>query len=125
CALLAPGQVGYWADAPCYERDVEMAQSYMQKAGIDSLDLTLTFLNREENKSVAEVMQANLADIGINVELVPQDDAPYWDGGFGETGLAERELTLIEWGTTNPDPYWLTVWFTCDQVLQYNWMYWC
>lgn len=125
CALLAPGQIGYWPEEPCYERDVEKAKEFLAKTGSDTLDLTLTIYNDEISKTVAEIIQANLAEAGINVEISPQDDAGYWDGGFGETGLKERELTYIDWTTTNPDPSWTTVWFTCDQVLQYNWMYWC
>jgi peptide/nickel transport system substrate-binding protein len=27
--------------------------------------------------------------------------------------------------STNPDPAWDTVWFTCEQVKEWNWMYWC
>jgi peptide/nickel transport system substrate-binding protein len=125
CALLAPGQIGYWPDEPCYERDLIKAQEFLSQAGLDKLDLTLTIYNDEVSKTVAEVIQANLAELGINVTISPQDDAGYWDGGFGDKGIKERELTYIEWTTTNPDPSWTSVWFTCDQVGQYNWVYWC
>jgi len=87
--------------------------------------VTLTLIDREDYRAAAEIIQANLAEVGINVEIITQDDGTYWDGGFGEKGLQERQLTLFDWSSTNPDPYWLTVWFTCDQVLQWNWMYWC
>jgi peptide/nickel transport system substrate-binding protein len=125
CALVAPGQIGYWADAPCYERDVELARQYLADAGLDSLDVTLALIDREDSRAVAEIVQAQLAEVGINVEILVQDSGTYWDAGFGEAGLADRQLTLFDWSTTNPDPYWQTVWFTCDQVLQWNWMYWC
>jgi peptide/nickel transport system substrate-binding protein len=26
---------------------------------------------------------------------------------------------------TQPDPSWSTVWFTCKQFDEWNWMYWC
>lgn len=125
CSIIAPGQLGYWAGAPCYERDVEKARSYMEKAGLKSLDVTLTVYNSEVERAVGEIIQASLAEVGINAEIITQDDATYWDGGFGETGLKERQLTYISWGTTNPDPTWSVMWFICDQVLQWNWMYWC
>jgi peptide/nickel transport system substrate-binding protein len=125
CALVAPGQIGYWEDEPCYERDVNKSKEFLTQAGLDSLDLTLTVFNDEVSRTVAEVIQANLAEAGINVEIIAQDEAAYWDGGFGEAGLKERQLTFIDWSTSNPDPSWTTVWFTCDQVLQWNWMYWC
>jgi peptide/nickel transport system substrate-binding protein len=124
CSLLTSGMLGYWENAPCYER-VAKAKEYLQKAGLESLDVTLTLIDREDYRAAAEIIQANLAEAGINVEIITQDDGTYWDGGFGDKGLQERQLTLFDWSSTNPDPYWLTVWFTCDQVLQWNWMYWC
>ncbi len=125
CNPLSPGMPGYWEDGPCYERDVQKAKEFMAKAGLDTLDLTLTVMNGERERAVAEIIQANLADVGINVEIVVQDSATYWDEGCGEAGLQNRQLTYITWTTTNPDPSWITMWFTCDQILQWNWMYWC
>lgn len=124
CALIAPGQVGAWEDAPCYERDVDTAMEYMQAAELDSLDLTITVDDLEASRAAAEVIQANLADIGINAEIIVQDSSTYWEAGFGEEGRTNRQLTLVGYGTT-PDPSWSTVWFTCDQVPEWNWMYWC
>lgn len=124
CALVAPGQLGYWADAPCYERDVEKAKEFMAQAGVETLDVTLTVVSAEEEIAAGEVIQANLADIGINAEIIVQDSSAYWEGGFGEKGLKERQLTYIGY-VTNPDPSWSTVWFTCEQVDEWNWMYWC
>ncbi|HXV44710.1 MAG TPA: ABC transporter substrate-binding protein, partial [Anaerolineae bacterium] len=124
CALIAPGQVGHWTDAPCYERDVDMAKEFLAQAGVDTLDLTLTTDEAEESKAAAEVIQANLADIGINVEIIQQDAAAYYEGGFGEKGLTERQLTYVGF-VNQPDPSWATVWFTCEQVDEWNWMYWC
>jgi len=125
CALLAPGQLGYWADAPCPARDVTQAKAFLAKAGLTTLDITLTTLSAQQDRQIAEMIQANLAEAGITAEIVAQDDATYWDGGFGEQGLKDRELTLIRWSTTGPDPSYNTSWFTCDQVLQWNWAYWC
>ena len=42
-ALLAPGLLGYWADAPVYQRDVEGAKALLAEAGLASgLELKLT-----------------------------------------------------------------------------------
>ncbi len=125
CAVVAEGQIGYWADAPCYERDVEKAKALLAEAGVESLDLTLAYLEGGESKAQAEIIQASLAEAGINVELVQQDAGTYWDGGFGDAGIKDRQLAIFEWTTNNPDPYWQTFWFTCDQVGQWNWTYSC
>jgi peptide/nickel transport system substrate-binding protein len=125
CAIVAPSQIGHWADAPCYTRDVDKAKAFMQQAGLESLDLTLVTEDSDTAKVKAEIIQANLKDIGINLTIKPQDGGAYWDGGFGDKAVQERELVLFDWGTNNPDPHWQMVWFSCEQVGQYNWMYWC
>jgi peptide/nickel transport system substrate-binding protein len=124
CALIAPGQVGAWDEAPCGKPDIAKAKEYMQAAGLESLDLTLTIDDLESSRTVAEVIQANLAEIGINAEIIVLDSSSFWEGGMGEAGVTNRELTYVGYGTT-PDPSWSTVWFTCDQVVEWNWMYWC
>lgn len=125
CAILAQGQIGYWPDGPCYQRDVAKARQLLDQAGVSSLDLNLTTLQNDTQRASAEVIQANLKEVGINVEIVSLEGGAYNQGGFGEQGAKERQLTLFDWGTTNPDPHWQMMWFTCDQVGKYNWMYWC
>jgi peptide/nickel transport system substrate-binding protein len=124
CAMIAPGMIGYWADAPCYPRNVEKAKEYMKAAGIDSLDVTLTYENGAEAQTTAEIVQANLAEIGITVELVPQDGGVFWEEGYGENAAKVRQLTIMSY-STYPDPSFDTQWFTCVQVVEWNWMYWC
>ena len=48
-------------------------------------------------------------------------------GNFGQaTKEANARGQLFYTGfTSNPDPSWSTVWFTCDQVNVWNWMSWC
>jgi peptide/nickel transport system substrate-binding protein len=95
------------------------------QAGVAPLDLTLTILQNDTQRAIAEIIQADLKEIGINVEIVSLEGGSYDQGAFGEKGLKERQLTLFNWGTTNSDPHWQMMWFSCDQVGQYNWMYWC
>jgi peptide/nickel transport system substrate-binding protein len=121
--LLAPGLLGYWADAPKYERDVEKAREYLAKAGLESLDVTYTCSNANEGKIWGEIMQQNLAEVGINITIDAMDPAAYWQAGFGDTGLA---LELFGMGfSMYADPSWATAWFTCEQVGVWNWMRWC
>jgi peptide/nickel transport system substrate-binding protein len=123
CSLVAPGQLGYWADAPCYERDLDKAAEFLAQVP-EVPELTLTTLDAEQEKAATQVIQSNLAEIGISVEIIVQDGSAFWDGGMGEAGLQDRQLTYISYANS-PDPSWATVWFTCDQIGQWNWMYWC
>jgi peptide/nickel transport system substrate-binding protein len=122
-AIVAPGSpIGYWQDAPTYDRDVDLAKSLMAKAGVSSLDLTHTYSTAEKGgKDIGQVVQSNLADIGIKVDLKPTDSAT-----LNELGDVIRRLQLFHVSyTNNPDPSWATVWFICDQIGLWNWMSWC
>ncbi len=121
-AIIPPEMgLGYWNDAPVYERDVDKAKRFLQEAGAEGLDLSFTFTEEPGTSAVAEIAQANLEEIGINLELKKVEA-----GAFYELGkqLRERELFFVSY-ETQPDPSWSMVWFTCDQFDQWNWMYWC
>jgi peptide/nickel transport system substrate-binding protein len=122
-AAIAPNvPIGYWPDAPKYARDLDQARAFMAAAGTESLDLTLTINVSDLGATeAAEIIQANLAEIGINVEVVREDSSTFYT--LNET-LRQRELALVNW-TSNPDPVWATQWFTCEQFDTWNWMYMC
>ncbi|MCP1415617.1 ABC transporter substrate-binding protein [Paenarthrobacter sp. A20] len=118
---VAPGMpVGYWSDAPKYKRDVERAKGLLKTSGAESLDLTLTVSKDTEFRLIAEIVQASLAEVGINVKIDVRSD-------LVSLGKAARELELFigSFSFVPPDPVWATQWWRCDQRDQYNWMYWC
>jgi peptide/nickel transport system substrate-binding protein len=120
--------MGYWPGAPQYDRDVDKAKQYLAAASPAAREgaknLTLTILNAEQDKTVAQVIQANLADIGINLRIQTQDNATFNAIPGGGGGGPHRQLVYTLF-TTQPDPSWSTVWFTCAQVKQWNWGEWC
>ncbi len=122
-ALIAPGTVGYWEDAPLYTRDVAKAQGFMDDAGLTTLDLNLAIQDTVEFRTWGEIVQANLAEIGINITIEPLDSGAFWELGAGDKGM---EVELFAMGySAQSDPAWFTMWFTCDQVGVWNWMRWC
>ncbi len=123
-ALIPPGLVGYWADAPHYERDVEKAKEYMAAAGLETLDLRLDLQDTTEYRTWAEIAQQNLKEVGINLELNPMESSAYWSTSFGEEAVKNNELLTSNY-SMNPDPTWATMWFTCDQVTVWNTQSWC
>lgn len=124
CALVPPGLVGHWADAPCYERDVVKAKSYLAAAGLETLDLRLDLQDTTKYRSIAEIVQQNLKEVGINVEINPMESSTYWTNTFGEESVKNNELMISNF-SMQPDPTWATMWFTCDQVSVWNAMAWC
>ena len=124
CSLVPPGLVGHWADAPCPVRDVEKAKEYMAAAGLETLDLRLDLQDTTEYRTWGEIIQQNLAEIGINLELNPMESSAYWSTSFGEEAALNNELLTSNY-SMNPDPAWATMWFTCDQVAVWNTQSWC
>ena len=123
-ALIPPGTLGYWQDAPVYNRDVAKAKGFLAKANLTSLDLKLTYENTDEFSTWAQIVQQNLKDVGINVTLDPLDSSSFWAYGDGGKDKA-LELFAVGYSSVAPEPAWSTMWFTCDQVDLWNWMRWC
>lgn len=124
-ALIQPeGALGFWTDAPVYNRDVAKAQSFLAKAGLKTLTLSLTYENTDEFSTWAQIVQANLKDVGINITLNPLDSSSFWALGDGGKNKS-LELFALYYSSVVPDPAWTTMWFTCDQVDLWNWMRWC
>jgi peptide/nickel transport system substrate-binding protein len=123
-AIIPPAmRLGYWKDAPVYARDVSKATDYMKAAGVPSLDLKMTVTTEKPgSRQVGQIVQANLAEIGINVGIEVVDGATFFGNNPDE--LKHRQLFYSGF-FTSPDPSWSTTWFTCDQVGKWNWMYWC
>jgi peptide/nickel transport system substrate-binding protein len=122
-ALLAPGMLGYWADAPVYKRDVDGAKKLLADAGLASgFKTTLTILSDARFQAVAEVVQANLANVSVEVEIKALDAGAYWALGEKD-GSKVLDLSLIQYNGKF-DPSFDTQWFTSAQVGQWNWQRW-
>jgi len=123
-AEVAPGMpVGYWKDAPKYERDVEKAKGYLQQADAVGRELVFSVSSAEPGADkIAEIAQQNLEEVGFKINIEVQESAQFDQA----TKAADAQKQLFYTGfTTNPDPSWVTVWFTCAQVNVWNYMSWC
>ena len=62
-AILPPGMpIGYWEDAPLYERDLEKAQEFLAMASNPPTELEFKFTEETGATATAEIVQANLAE---------------------------------------------------------------
>ncbi|MDP9634970.1 ABC transporter substrate-binding protein [Ensifer sp. 1H6] len=122
-ALLAPNLLGYWKDAPVYARDLEKAQSLLAEAGhADGFKTKLTIEANARYEAIAQIIQANLAEVGIEVEIEALESAAYWALGENDASK-DLELSLIKYNGKF-DPGFQTQWFTSAQVGQWNWQRW-
>ncbi len=122
-SLEAPGILGFWKDAPKRERDVEGAKRLLGEAGQGGgFSTRLTVLNKAVPQATAAVVQANLAEIGIDVQIDALDGGAYW--AYGENDASkDLELVLVEY-RGKFDPGFQTQWFTADQIGTWNWQRW-
>lgn len=121
--LIAPGMpIGYWKDAPVYRRDLAKAKSYLATAGAAGMKITMSAASGTPGSDkVAEIVQANLNEVGFQVKVDIQED-----GVFNQAtpqANAQKQLFYMSY-STKPDPSWSTKWFTGDQVGEWNWMSW-
>ena len=97
----------------------------MAESGVTGLELTLRTLNWQERLLTAQIIQANLAAIGITVNILPMESGPFWEMGMEEAGDTWQDLELwIMRFATVPDPYEATQWFISGQVGIWNWERW-
>jgi peptide/nickel transport system substrate-binding protein len=122
--IVPPGLIGHRA-ASKFKHDPDEARSLLADAGADGLELTLQVLNKTDTSAAAQVIQANLADVGINVEVVPLDPGPFWSLGIESKGddWKDLQLWIMRFGDA-PDPSQDVQWYVSSQVGVWNWERW-
>lgn len=122
-ALVAPGLVGHWEKAPVHKRDVAGAKALLAEAGHGGgMKAKLTLLNRPAYQTAGVVVQALLAEVGIDLQLEVLDGGSFWSAGNGDAGK-NLELSIQRFGG-KADPAFQTQWFVSEQVGIWNWQRW-
>jgi peptide/nickel transport system substrate-binding protein len=74
---VAPGILGFWKDAPLYKPDLTKAKQLLKEAGKpDGFKGSLQVYN-DVTKTIAEVVKADAAKVGIDLEIVMQEPAAF------------------------------------------------
>ena len=123
--IIAPGLLGH-REAEVPAPDLDAARALLAEAGLSSgFKTTITTLNNTTDTTAAQVIQANLAEIGIEVEIKPYEGGVYWTLGQESEGDAWKDLGMIyqSW-TSSPDPRRATMWFVPDGIGVWNWSRW-
>ncbi len=96
-SILAPSMLGYKAAG--YDYNPEKAMELLTQAGYpDGFELTL-WASGDQRKRMAEVIQANLMEVGINATIEMLEWGTYIDSLMAGEGQA----FVMGW-TSNPDP---------------------
>ena len=123
--IIAPGLEGYW-DVERPKPDRENARQLLAEAGFPSgFDTHITVLNSDAQVAACQIIQAQLAQIGVNVEVRKYEGGTFWNLGLEVKGDDWKDLQLIfqQW-TSSPDPNRATQWFTTAGVGDWNWERW-
>ena len=122
--IVAPGLLGHRAGnlSPA-EPDFEGARKLLAEAGHSGgLELTLDVLNKPTYLTAVQIIQANLAEIGIDLRIDVHDSGTFWTLGQESAGDSWKDIQLIyQRYSMSPDPSWGTAWFVCEQVGVWNW----
>ena len=118
--IIAPGLAGS-RDAVLYDYDPDKAREILEAEGATDLSVTLDILNQSERLAAAQVIQANLADVGIQCEIKQNDSGTFWTLGAKEGDYWNKLQLVLSRFSMQPDPSWATVWFTPEQVGVWNW----
>ena len=121
---VPPGLVGKRNESK-YSYNPAKAKQLVSEAGAKGLELELKTLNQQERVLAAQIVQANLQEVGIKIKVLPLDSGPFWSLGQEKKGDAwkDSQLWLMRYGT-NPDPYAAMQWFRREQIGKWNWERW-
>ena len=105
------------------ERNVAEARRLLAEAGFaNGFKTTLACLNDSDKLTMAQVIQSNLADVGIDAEINSHESGAFWVLGSEADGEGWKDIQLIlnGWGT-GPDAYEALRWYETAQVGIWNW----
>lgn len=122
-ALIMPQITGFWPDAPVMKRDVAKAKVLLAEAGLASgFKTRVTIQNQPIFQTMALVARAQLAEIGVTLDVEALDGGSFFSSGKGDTG-SKLELFMIRF-SGKLDPNFLAQWFTTSQIGTWNWQRW-
>ncbi len=121
---VCPGLIGK-RNSTKIDYDPAKSKALLEQAGVGGLELELRTLNTQDRLLAAQIIQANLAAIGIKATILPMDSGPFWDMGVESKGETWKELQLwlMRFGS-GLDPFEPMQWFVKDQIGIWNWERW-
>lgn len=97
---IAPGVFGFTDKTKNYEYNVERAKELMKEAGYENgFTTSILVFSGEANTQTAEIVQAYLKEIGIDLKVETVETGTYWD--MTEKGM--HNLFLGSWGVVTGD----------------------
>ena len=96
---------------PTYPHDVEKAKAELAKSKVPE-GFSVDFKVATSNSPVAEVIAAQLTEIGITTKAVAMPDTAW----YAEIGKDDPPFTFSETGACTPDPSWDDIFLATDEA---------
>jgi peptide/nickel transport system substrate-binding protein len=77
-----------------FNRDLEKAKEYLAASNYDGREFRVIAITGTSASAAAEIMQASLSEIGINMKIVAVDSATFFDT-IGKTGDFDADIEAI------------------------------
>jgi peptide/nickel transport system substrate-binding protein len=117
---VSKGLLGYREETPP-GRDVAGAKALIEAAGATGVTITLDTLSDADFLTASQIVQANLAEIGVNLEIESHEGGSFW--GLVETkGKEGLDMQFQRW-LAPPDLSWTTQWLLSSQAGIWNWQW--
>lgn len=120
--IIAPGLIGH-RGYNLTKYDPDGARQLLEEAGATDMRLRIDARNSADFVTAAQVIQAHLAEVGIQAEVNPFEAGAYTAMQFDTDSDEWKSTQLIVFRfSMAPDPAWATEWFTSGQ--QWNFQRW-
>lgn len=120
--VIPPGIWGHDAEAPTGKTDLDAARALLAEAGVaEGLELTMTYATGDALEGVAgELWKANLAKIGITLNLQPMAWEAQWQLAKADPATAQ-DIFVFYWWPTFVTPYdWYFSIFHSEESPNFN-----
>lgn len=98
--VLPIGVLGHTEDYPRYPRDIAKAKELLAKAGFPNGFNTVISVTGDLRTREAVLVQANLAEIGINAEIKAMENSALMDA----YAAGDYDISISRWGNGTADP---------------------
>ncbi|MBL7183093.1 MAG: ABC transporter substrate-binding protein [Anaerolineae bacterium] len=122
------GMWGFSDDLFQYTHDLDKARELLAEAGYPEggFDLLMTYATGDlEEEQAGELWKAELAKLGVNLEVRGMEWEPQWDLAMSDP-LAAQDIFVMYWWPDYVTPYtYLFNMFHCEEEILFNDGYYC